>query len=413
MTSFSIKTFGCRVNQAEAFSWANEFQKHGLEYKKDFSQSDLVLINTCTLTSRADSDVRGFIKKVGRLNPKARLIITGCYAEREPEELINNSQVYRVFSNTEKGNLAAEVLSVADDNKETSILPFRSRALVKIQDGCNFRCSFCIIPSVRGRSVSVEKEEILNQVREFINQGFKEIVLTGIHLCSYGLDLEPRSSFMDLLQEIENLDGFGRMRLSSLDPRFLNFPLLKHVTSSEKICPHFHLSLQNGSDEIIHRMGRKIDVGNYRRILAYLHQKSPLASLGADIIVGFPGESEADFGKTYSFLRQSPLTYFHVFSYSARPGTEASKWIQIDNKKKKERASFLRSLSQEKNVNFRRRFKDKECEAIIIKKGKKGAQVLTANYIKVFIPYCPEEEKREIRVKITRVTHNETIGQIV
>ena len=160
-------------------------------------------------------------------------------------------------------------------------------------------------------------------------------------------------------------------------------------------------------------MGRKIDVGNYRRILAYLHQKSPLASLGADIIVGFPGESEADFGKTYSFLRKSPLTYFHVFSYSARPGTTASKWIQIDNKKKKERASFLRSLSREKNLNFRRRFKDKECEAIIIKKGKKGAQVLTANYIKVFIPYCPEEEKREIRVKITRITHNETIGQIV
>jgi threonylcarbamoyladenosine tRNA methylthiotransferase MtaB len=413
MISFSIQTFGCRSNQAEAFLWANEFQKHGLKYEKDFSRSDLVVVNSCTLTSRADSDTRSFIRRVSRVNPKARLIVTGCYAERAPEELRDMPQVSWLLSNTEKKNLDARVLSFAGPGKERQIAPFRSRASVKIQDGCNFQCTFCIIPSVRGKSVSSAKREILALIKEFISQGFREIVLTGIHLCSYGLDLNPKSSLLELLQEIESLNGLVKLRLSSLDPRFLSTSLMEHITASEKVCPHFHLSLQSGSDDILFRMGRKIKIEDYKKILACLREKSPQASLGADIIVGFPGESEDDFSQTYSFLEDSPLTYLHVFSYSPRPGTVAASWQQVNSKVKKERAKLLRDLSLIKNTNFRRLFLGKECDAIVIKKEKAGAEVLTCNYFKVLIPSCPHDEGKEVRVKITKVDAGKTTGQIV
>ena len=413
MTSFSIQTFGCRSNQAEAFLWTHEFQKHGLKYEKDFSRSDLVVVNSCTLTSRADSDTRSFIRRVSRLNPNARLIVTGCYAERAPEELRNMPQVSWLFSNTEKKNLEAKVLSFAGPGAERQISPFRSRASVKIQDGCNFRCTFCIIPSVRGKSVSFAKRDILDRIKEFISQGFKEIVLTGIHLCSYGLDLNPRSSLLELLQEIESLSGLGRLRLSSLDPRFISPPLIEHITESDKVCPHFHLSLQNGSDDVLQRMGRKIKIEDYKRILARLREKSAHVSLGADIIVGFPGETEGDFSQTYSFLEESPLTYFHVFSYSPRPGTAAASWPQVNGKVKKERAGLLRELSRSKKANFRQLFLGKECEAIVIKREKAGADVLTSNYLKVFVPSCPHDEGKEVRVRITKVDTKKTTGQII
>ena len=413
MTSFSIQTFGCRSNQAEAFLWAHEFQKHGLKYEKDFSRSDLVVVNSCTLTGRADSDTRSFIRRVSRLNPKARLIVTGCYAQRAPEELRNMPQVSCLLSNTEKKDLDAKVLSFAGPGKERQISPFRSRASVKIQDGCNFQCTFCIIPSVRGRSVSLDKREILARIKEFISQGFKEIVLTGIHLCSYGLDLNTKSSLLELLQEIESLNGLRKLRLSSLDPRFLSLSLMEHITESEKVCPHFHLSLQSGSDDILHRMGRKIRIEDYKNILANLREKSSQASLGADIIVGFPGETGEDFSQTYRFLEQSPLTYFHVFSYSPRPGTAAASWQQVNGKAKKERARLLRDLSSRKNTIFRRLFVGKECEAIVIKKEKARAEVLTSNYFKVFLPSCPHDEGKEVRVKIRKVDTGKTTGQIV
>jgi len=413
MTSFSIKTFGCRVNQAEAFLWTDVFQRHGLKYEKDFFRSDIVVVNSCTLTSRADRDARSFIRKVAISNPRARLIVTGCYAERAPEDLQEMPQVWCLISNAEKEGLAAKVLSFAAKKKESPVLPFRSRALVKIQDGCNFLCTFCIIPSVRGRSVSFEKRKVLSQIKEFISQGFREIVLTGIHLCSYGFDLKPRSSLLLLLQEIERIEGLAGLRLSSLDPRFLKPTLLEFITKSAKICPHFHLSLQSGSDGILERMGRKIKIEDYKSILNRLREKSPKASLGADIIVGFPGETDDDFKQTYQFLEQSPLTYFHVFSYSPRPGTVAASWKQIDGRVKKERAGLLRDLSLRKNTSFRRLFVGSECDGIVVKKEKDGGQVLTSNYFKVLVPPSPYGEGEEVRVKITKVDRGDTTGQII
>lgn len=412
MTSFSIQNFGCRTNQAEAFSWADEFQQAGLEYERDFRQSDLVLVNTCTLTSRADRDVRKFIRKVSRLNPEAKLIVTGCSVEKMSKELKAIPQVWRLFLNCEKKDIAEKVLSSLDSREEAQVFPFRARALLKIQDGCNFQCTFCVIPLVRGKSVSIEREEILAKIKNYIGRGFAEIVLTGIHLCSYGQDLRPRTTFISLLREIEKLEGLGRIRLSSLDPRYLNRPLLEYLVRSEKICDHFHLSLQHGSDRVLERMGRRMKVKDYERILTYLRKNCPSASLGADIIVGFPGESEQDFKLTFDFLEKSALTYFHVFSYSPRPETIASGWAQIEEKIKAERATLLRRLSAEKNLSFRMLFEGKVMEAIVVEKENGRAKVLTSNYLKVFVPYCSESEGEKVRVKISQVRPSATLGQI-
>ena len=413
MTSFSIQSFGCRVNQAEAFDWANKLQSHGLVYRSDSLHCDLVLVNTCTLTNRADRDVRHFMNKMARINPEARLVLTGCYSERFIEELQKNPLVWKVFRNKEKAELPDKILANLGSRIKTDIKPFRSRALVKIQDGCDFRCSFCIIPEVRGRSVSVPKDKIMTQVREYIQQGYKEIVLTGIHLCFYGKDRPNKDSLIGLLRSMEKIDGLGQVRLSSLDPRFLDRELRDGITHSPVVCPHFHLSLQHGSDDVIRRMGRKIEVADYRRILDDLNRKSPAAALGADLIVGFPGETDRDFEKMFDFLEESPLTYMHVFSYSPRPGTPASGWKQVDERVKKERAIRLRELSKRKNRNFRNRLQGNVWEGVVIKRVNGGASILTSNFVQVHVSSCPTKVRERVSVKITNAKDDTTQGLIV
>lgn len=413
MTSFAIQSFGCRVNQAEAFSWANTLQSHGLVYRSDSLRSDIVLVNTCTLTSRADRDVRQFLNKLSRLNPEARLVLTGCYSERFLDDFQNNPRVWQVVRNEEKEDLPYRILAGLGSRTETDIKPFRSRALVKIQDGCDFRCSFCIIPAVRGQSVSLPKEKIIAQVREYTKQDYREIVLTGIHLCSYGNDRPTKDSLVGLLQSMEKIEGLGRIRLSSLDPRFLHQKLCDFIASSPIVCPHFHISLQHGSDDILRRMGRKVKVADYRRILDDLHKKSPNAALGADLIVGFPGETESDFERMVDFVEKSPLTYFHVFSYSQRPGTPAARWKQVEERVKKERAARLRELSKRKNYHFRKGLIGDVWEGVVIRQKDGTAQILTSNYVQVHVSRCAAEEREQVQVKITQAEGNKTRGQIL
>jgi len=413
MTSFSIQNFGCRVNQAEAFEWASELQERGLRLERDFDRSHVVVVNTCTLTGRADRDARKFIRRIARHNPKAKVVVTGCLAERDPAELERIPGVWRVIPNREKAGLTGQILSNVEAAPEAGAQAYRSRALIKVQDGCNMSCSFCIIPRVRGRSASVPKDVILGRIRRLAEDGFSEIVLTGIHLCSYGRDLKPPSSLLDLLQEIEALDGTVKVRLSSLDPRLLPAPLLEHLTASKKICPHFHLSLQHGSEAVLRRMGRQSTVAEYRDAISSLRELSPRAGIGADIIAGFPGETEEDFEQMVEFLTGTPLTYFHVFSYSPRPGTEAADWPQVDDKKKKERSALLRKISRQKNLAFRSLFLGQELEAVVIEKEDGVADVLTSNYIQIHVPACPAEEGQRVRVKPDRVTERETLGEII
>jgi threonylcarbamoyladenosine tRNA methylthiotransferase MtaB len=259
----------------------------------------------------------------------------------------------------------------------------------------------------------VEKDSILSRIRRLVEKGYREVCLTGIHLCSYGLDLKPPSSLLELLGDIEKIEELAKLRLSSLDPRFLIPPLLEHITEGQKICPHFHLSLQHGSDKILRLMGRRTTISLYLEILAYLRHHSPRASLGADIIVGFPGEGEEEFDQSLSFLERSPLTYFHVFPYSPRPWTAAASWPQVEEKTKKERAWLLRRLGREKNMEFRQKFLGKKEEAIVIKKRQGETEVLTSNYLRVSVPFCPKGEGEEVRVKIIKAGEKETEGIIV
>ncbi len=263
MNSFSIQSFGCRVNQAEAFSWTDEFQKRGLHYVTDHRESDLILINTCTVTSRADRDVRTFIRRMNREHPAVRMVVTGCFAERAADNLRKMPGVWMVLSNPEKKTILERILAPDEQTQGESRRSFRSRALVKIQDGCDLGCTFCVVPSVRGGQVSTAKQKILNNIRSQLEMGFKEVVLVGVHLTLYGRDLNPRLSFLDLLQEICFLPGLHRLRLSSLDPRFMDLDLQKFLCEEPKICSHFHLSLQHGSDPVLARMGRKITVAEY------------------------------------------------------------------------------------------------------------------------------------------------------
>jgi len=413
MTSFAIQNFGCRVNQAEAFGWAEEFGLSGLSLEEDAARADLVIVNTCTLTARADRDVRKFIRRVSRLNPAARLVIAGCSVDGGRDRFEEHSGTWLTVSNKEKADLVEKVLTRVGRKEAAELSPLRSRALLKVQDGCDLRCAFCIIPRVRGASRSVDAADLVGRARELIQRGFREIVLCGIHLNSYGLDLRPPSSLHDLLRSLVGLDGLGRVRLSSLDPRYLDDPLIELITASPKICPHFHLSLQHGSDRLLKLMGRGSKTGDYSRVLARLREESPASALGADIIVGFPGESDEDFDRMFEFLRASPLNYLHVFSYSPRPGTSAAGRLQVAESVKRERSATLRAWSGERRLAFHQEFSGKEIEGVVVKKSRGGAEVLTSNYIAVQVSRCPAGQGEEVRVKILRVGPKQTGAKVV
>lgn len=238
------------------------------------------------------------------------------------------------------------------------------------------------------------------------------MVLCGIHLSSYGHDLRPKSSLLELLQALTELEETPRLRLSSLDPRFLSDGLLDFITGSPKICPHFHLSLQSGSDRILRLMGRKSLVFEYDQALSRLRGGSPHAALGADIISGFPGESDGDFAKTYDFVENSPLNYLHVFTFSPRPRTPARTWPQVKDSTKRERSAKLRNLSEQKRLSFRLNFLGQNLDGVVIKKSDLGAEILTGNYIDVLVPSCPSRPGEAVKVKITRAEAKETWGEM-
>ena len=415
MTVFSVRNFGCRVNRAEAFSWSEKLQDGGFVEDDDWTRSDLILVNSCTLTGRADRDVRRFVRRAGRDNPEARIVVTGCLAERSPETFNGIPQVWMVLPNGAKEELAERVLAEFPNPAPASAPRVRrGRAVLKVQDGCESRCAFCVIPSVRGPGRSLPHRDALASAADLVGRGYREVVLAGINLASYGRDLDPPSSLVRLAEETARIPGVARVRLSSLDPRALSDDDIRRLAQNPRICPHFHLSLQHASDAVLERMNRGRTASRQADILDALRRLSPDAALGADFLVGFPGETDDEFEALYAFASASVLSYFHVFAFSPRTGTPAAAINgHVSDTVKTERAVRLRRLSGEKSRIFRERFRGCVRPGVVIGCRSGGCAVLMDNYIEVEVPSCSAPLGDAVDVRVTSVSPRGTRGEIV
>ena len=325
---FSIKTLGCRANQADEEKLSAELCLQGFSPVSFEEEADIYILNTCTVTHQADSEARSLLRQCRRKNPKSLVIVTGCYAQVSSEELKKMGEVDWVVGNVEKVEIARRLkeiygskISVSEERRTCSL---HSRAYVKIQDGCNFRCSFCIIPFARGKSRSRDIEEIIAEMKNLRNQGTAEAVLTGIHIASFGWDLKPQKTLFDLMESIAAERPIGRVRLSTLDPDEVTCEMIDLMAEDPIFCSHLHLAIQSGVDSILEKMRRRHRYSHLVEVLTYAKERLPDVNIGCDLICGFPGESEADHQETYRRLSKLPLDYIHAFPYSERKGTAAA-----------------------------------------------------------------------------------------
>jgi threonylcarbamoyladenosine tRNA methylthiotransferase MtaB len=402
---FVVDYFGCRSNQAEVQEWIIELEKRGYELTSAPADADFGILNTCSVTQKAEKDVLRFIAKTYR-NTKARWLIVGCTVVHDKAVLSQKYKNYYFFDNLEKKNLVqiiSELFPIASQLIYHS--SFKSRIFLKVQDGCNFRCSFCLVPFLRGKAQSLLKKEVVDKVKHYASLGYQEIVLTGINLSAYGYDLFPRETLLGLVEEIQCLRGVEVIRLSSLDPRFIKYHFVKELSTFSKIADSFHFSLQSGSDAVIRRMNRGGKSVEYHKILAHFRKFFPDANLGADIIVGFPGESEREFRETVDFIQTSFLNYLHIFPFSPRPGTKAGLLEPLPPEIVRARAHELKELGNELKLAYRERFRGKILPGILIEENPNYSMVITRNFLSVRIPPVRGYKKRKLLVRIERVVN--------
>lgn len=430
MSKFYVHTFGCRCNQADSASLRAELCRKSLEESRRHQDADLVVVNTCTVTHRTDQQVRQTVRKLRRENPQARVVVTGCYAERDPQTLASIPGVNLVVGNADKDRLV-ELLESGDHQVRGKIIrtpldagrdyvlaPMsqtggKTRPFVKLQDGCDARCSYCIIPAVRGPGRSARPEDILSEIRALVDYGYQEIVLAGVHLGAYGRKLEPPASLVDLLRRILEIPGLRRLRLSSMEPMCFSRAIVRLAAGNPVFAPHFHIPMQSGSDRILRRMRRPYTAARFLDLLEYIRASLPAAGIGTDVLVGFPGETDKDFEDTCGLIRRSPLTYLHVFPFSARAGTDAyCAPDQVSPRIIHDRARVLREIAQEKNLAFRRSFLGRILPAITLAKEEEmgEAVVLTENYIHARIPARTLPPNRLINVRIEDVQPDATFA---
>jgi len=415
MKKVAIHTLGCRSNQLESSIITDKFIEIGWQVVNFSETADIYIINTCTVTAKSDNTSRYFIRKAKNTNPEAKIIVTGCYAQIKAEEVASIEGVDLVLGNTEKiniiENINKEKILVSDIMKEEKFrdktvfsASGRVRATIKIQDGCNFRCSYCIVPYARGKSRSNEPDKVLNQIKEIRDRGFQEVVLSGIHLGQWGLDLQPKASLAELLQEIEKIQTLKFFRLSSIDPMEFTDELINTLVNSEKFCRHLHISLQSGNNKILKAMKRRYTVEQYTDLINTLVEKIPLINIGSDIIVGFPEETNEDFEDTYQNLEKLPIGYIHVFSYSQRKGTPAASMLpQVPQEVKKQRNARLQKLVEAKKLDFRKKLIGHDFEIIVENTRDKKTGFLkgiTDNFVSVLVDGSNKYKNKLVRVRI-------------
>jgi len=380
---YSVVTFGCRVNQADSIAIEGELRARGaVNVSPD--EADLVIVNTCSVTASADQGARQTIRRIARNNPAVRVVVTGCYATRRPDELRALPNVVRVVSNTDKDDLANFIDDIGDGPCGRSVEPGvagRTALTLRVQTGCEESCSYCTIPQTRGLGRSVPLPMVLDRIDQAVDAGYKEVVITGVHLGSYGRDLDESTSLATLVRHLANWDGDVLFRVSSLEPMDCTAEVVDLVAGSERLAPHFHLPLQHGADSVLSRMRRPYTAAFFRTLIERIHDVMPHAAIGSDLIVGFPGETDEEFSATELLVRDLPLSHLHVFPYSDRPGTEASVMAgKVDGATIRERGRRLRDVGREMSVSFRRAQQGAVRRALTVDDGRSA---VTDNYVKV------------------------------
>ncbi len=430
---FSILTFGCRCNQADSAAIRGGLCSRSMSESANHLDADLIVVNTCTVTQRSDQQVRQSIRRLHRENPAASIIVTGCYAERDPETLAAIEGVSLVVGNVDKERLPeildchapasqGRIIRTPLEESRDYLVPSmaqtggKTRPLVKLQDGCDAHCSYCIVPKVRGPGRSARVEPVLAEIRSLVEQGFQEIVLTGVHLGAYGLRVKGHARLPDLLRQVVKIPQLGRIRLSSIEPMHFDEDLVRLVVENPVIARHFHIPLQSGSDRILKLMRRPYASADFRGLLEYIQSKLPDAGIGTDILVGFPGETDQDFAETCDLIQAAPLTYLHAFPFSPREGTAAySMPGRLPSTVMKQRLHTILEISRSKNLSFRRRFIGQVLPAITLSQEEAlGASLaLTGNYIHARVRGLSEPPNRLVKIRIDDARPEATFASIV
>ncbi len=430
----AFATVGCRLNQFETDALRGKARAATHAVVPFEAVADVYVINTCTITADADADSRQLARRAVRRNPSALVVVTGCYAQAAPKAVAAIPGVDLVVGNKEKVGLLAEIerirkngrphVLVSDawtasrmdgDEYGPGIDPDRTRAFLKVQDGCNYRCSFCIVPAVRGPNRSQEPERILAAIRRLHAAGFPEVVLTGIHLGTYGRDLNPRTTLSALCASIAALPESPRVRLSSLDPHEVTPELIHLLAGSPRFCRHLHLPLQSGDEGVLRRMRRGHTAAEFRALVERIAAAAPMMAVTGDVIVGFPGEDAEAFGATYTVVEGLPLAGLHVFRYSRRPGTDAAGFAdQVPREVRVERSRVLRGLAARKAQTFRQRMAGQILDVVVLwRAGDAGLlEGLSDNYLRVWFAGDPALRGRVVRVRVEAATERGIIGSL-
>lgn len=431
MKRAAFYTLGCKVNQYETELIREQFLAHNYKVVPFSHLADVYVINTCTVTAKSDRKCRYYIQAALRKSPYSKIVVTGCYANNAPRDLNGISSRIIIIPNQEKKNVIKHLLNISAAPQITTINSFKghSRAFVKIQDGCDAYCAYCIVPYVRNVLLSRPTEEILNEVNNLVKNGYKEIVLTGIRLGKFRMtkkgsrgkgqgarDEKDKSDLVKLIRLIHGIDGLQRIRLSSIEPVDVTDELIEAMASLPKLCHHLHIPLQSGDDQILTKMNRKYDTKTYENLINKLKKKIPDINITTDIIVGFPGETEKNFQNSYEFIKKMAFGKLHVFRFSRRQGTLAAKLKEeVRAGVVEERSKKLLALSRELTARFYRRFLNNKLEVLIEGKNKKTALLsgLTGNYIRVLIDQKLPVSEDIVQVKLKRVENEFAYGILI
>ena len=415
-------SLGCKVNQYETNAMAQKFIEHGYEVVEFDEYADVYIVNTCTVTNVADRKSRQMLRRAKEINKDATLVACGCYAQVAKDELKKIPEIDLIIGNNEKNDiiqivenhisqkgaedLVSDVMYKLDYVElGTTTYTEKTRAVIKVQDGCDRFCSYCLIPYARGHIRSRKIENVIEEIKKVVEEGINEVVITGIHIASYGRDFKGENiGLIDLLEEINKIQGLHRIRLGSIEPTIITDEFVERLSKLDKICDHFHLSLQSGCTETLKRMNRRYTTEEFRDVTKRLRSKFPNAALTTDIIVGFPGETDDEFNTTYEFLKEIAFYKMHIFKYSQRKGTKAAVMPnQVDGKIKEERSKKLIELSNENEYNYNKKYIGKQVEVLFEEREGEYLKGHTTNYIVV----KHKTDKNDLINKIAKVTVSE------